>query len=134
MEPIFENIALLLFRDGWLDEVSYKTVATLYPYCDALARNIEATRDVNFHPLIEPRLDWKDRISISKDRVKMLTAAWFHYGGDLGLVLRLLDKEIGAYRDPKRVLAAAKPHVSTEDYAAMKRLFYHGCPKSFKYT
>ena len=54
----------------------------------------------------------------------MLTAACFHYGGDLGLVLRLLDKEIGAYRDPEQALAAAKSHVSEEDYDAMKRVFY----------
>ena len=100
MEPIFENVALLLFFDGWLDESSHTAVATLDPDYDALARNIEATRVVDFHSLMEPHLDWKDHIHISKDRVKMLTAACFHYSGDLGLVLCLLDKEIGAYRDP----------------------------------
>ena len=134
VEPRFENVALFLFRDGWLDDVSHKTVSDLDPDYDALGRNIEATRGVDFHPLMEERLDWKEQTDISKDRVKMLTAACFHYGGDLGLVLRLLDKEIGAYRDPERALAAAKPHVSKEDYDAMKRVFYHGCPKSFKYT
>ena len=64
----------------------------------------------------------------------MLKAVCFHYGGDLGLVTRLLDKEIGSYRDPERALAAAKPHVSKEDYDAMKRVFYDGFPKYFKYT
>ena len=109
-------------------------IATLDTDCNALVRNIEAKRDVDFHPLMEPRLDWKDQIHISKDCVKMLMASCFHYVGDLGLVLCLLDKEIGSYRDPERALAAEKPHVSEEDCDVIKRVFYHGCTKSFKYT
>ena len=102
MEARFENVALFLFRDGWLDEASYETVPSLDPDYEVLARNIEATRDVNFHPLMEPRLDWKDHINISKDQVKMLTTVCFHWDGNLGLVLHLLDKDTGAYRDPGR--------------------------------
>ena len=54
VEPRFENVALFLFRDGWLDDVSHKTVSDLDPDYDALGRNIIETTFCNLEMIHQP--------------------------------------------------------------------------------
>ena len=57
-----------------------------------------------------------------------------HYNLDCGLVMRYMpDEALAKWPDKDRILAAARPVVSDEDYEHMNRILTFGCPAEFNW-
>lgn len=84
---------------------------------------------VNFLPLQEPRLNYRDEVEIDQHRVDMAGAAMVYYNNDSGMVVRMINGEYrGTGRDVKAILAAVRPYVSDSDYEHIKRILTQGTP------
>ncbi len=84
---------------------------------------------IDFIPLLEPRLGYKNQECINQYRVEMASAAMIHFGLDLGKFVRFLSGEYTSQnRDVRRTLDAVRGHVNTEDYNHIKRILMDGCP------
>ena len=94
--------------------------------------DVPLLQNVDFPPLLEHPADWADHTEISNDYVRMLDAAFVHYNGDVGLVLRFLGGEYTAeWRDVDKVVSAARPYISAEDCEHIYRILTKGCPLQF---
>jgi hypothetical protein len=84
---------------------------------------------INFTPLREPRLGYKNKECINPYRVDMASAAMIHFGLDPGKFVRFLSGEYtGQYGNIQRTLDAVRDHVNTDDYNHIKRILMDGCP------
>ena len=82
-----------------------------------------------FAPLREPQHEYKQQTTILPRRVETAPAAMIHFGLDPGkLVCWLGGEYIGARQEVNHTLAAAKDHVSTDDFNHMKRILSDGSP------
>ncbi len=72
---------------------------------------------VNFTPLQDPRLGYKQQDHIDPYCVEMASAAMIHFGLDPGKFARLLlGKYTGQYWDVCHTLDAIQDHVTSDDY------------------
>jgi hypothetical protein len=84
---------------------------------------------INFSALLEPRYNYKQQEHIYTSRVKMASTAMIHFGLDPGKFVFFLGVEYTRYtRDVHRILSAVKEHISSEDFAHMRRILLDGCP------
>ncbi len=84
---------------------------------------------VNFTPLQDPRLGYKQQDHINPYRVEMASAAMIHFGLDPGKFVRfLLGEYTGQYWDVRCTLDAIQDHVTSDDYGHIKRILLDGCP------
>ena len=89
---------------------------------------------INWRPLLEPRLNYKDQKAIDPHRVDMATALAIRAGLDPGRIVRTMNGEYtGCWRNSKQILAAAKPHLTNDDYDHIERILTQGCPKKLFY-
>jgi hypothetical protein len=84
---------------------------------------------VDFTPLQDPQLGYKQQDHINPYRVEMASAAMIHFGLDPGKFVQfLLGKYTGQYRDVCCTLDAIRDHVTSDDYGHIKRILLNGCP------
>jgi hypothetical protein len=84
---------------------------------------------VDFTPICQPRLGYKDQTYINPHCIKMASAAMVYFGLDPGKFVRYLaGKYTGQHQDDQRTLDAVQNHVNPEDYEHIKRILLHGCP------
>ncbi len=84
---------------------------------------------IDFTPLREPRLGYKNQECIDPYRVEMVSATMIHFGLDPGKFVHFLSGEYtGQYQDVRRTLDAVRDHVNTDDYNHIKRILMDGCP------
>jgi hypothetical protein len=84
---------------------------------------------VNFTPLRDPRLGYKQQDHINPYRVEMASTAMIHFGLNPGKFVRfLLSEYIGQYWDVRCTLDAIRDHVTSDDYSHIKRILLNGCP------
>lgn len=109
-EPIFDYVTLFLFRDNWLDNDDYNSLAHVDIQYLMFSKAIKKCARVDFSPLREPRTDYADQTEISQERIIMMTACAIHYGLDFGLVVRYLGGEYtGEARDVDTVVRTIEP-------------------------
>ena len=83
---------------------------------------------IDFTPLCEPWLGYKNQEGIDPYCVEMAGAAMIHFGLDPGNFVRFLSGEYtGKYQDVRRTLDAVRDHVNTDDYNHIKRILMDGC-------
>jgi hypothetical protein len=76
---------------------------------------------VDFTPLQDPHLGYKQQDHINPYRVEMASAAMIHFGLDPGKFVRFLSGEYtGQYRDICRTLDAIQDHVTSDNYGHIK--------------
>ena len=90
---------------------------------------------LDYSSLREPRFDYNNQTTIDPKRVDMANAAMVHFGLDPGKFVRWMKGEYtGEKRDVSRVLSSVKDHVSSEDFAHLKRILCEGCPSKVQLT
>ncbi len=84
---------------------------------------------VNFTPLQDPCLGYKQQDHIKPYRVEMASAAMIHFGLDPSKFVRfLLGEYTGQYWDICRTLDAIRDHVTSDDYGHINWILLGGCP------
>jgi hypothetical protein len=84
---------------------------------------------VDFTPLQDPQLGYKQQDHIDPYCMEMTSAAMIHFGLDPGKFVRfLLGKYTGKYRDVCCTLNAIQDHVTSDDYGHIKQILLDGCP------
>ena len=130
----FDNSALFLVRDGWLDKYDLRSLAQVDPHYEALVTSVPALTNIDFSTLRNERLDYSTQKVINPERVIKLTACAVHFGLDFGLVVRYINDETTAkHRDPVQVEQAIGPHVDPADMAQIVRILTKGCPAQLKF-
>ena len=103
-EPCFDNAALFLVSDGWLNDEDMLSLSLLDPHYKALVTTVPALSMVDFSSLWYERLDYSTQKEISPERVKKLTACLIHFAFDFGLVVCYInDEHTAEHRDAARV-------------------------------
>jgi hypothetical protein len=76
---------------------------------------------VNFTPLQDPRLGYKQQDHINPNRVGIASAAMIHFGLDPGKFVRFLSgKYTGQYWDIRCTLDAVQDYVTSDNYGHIK--------------
>ncbi len=84
---------------------------------------------VDFTPLQDPRLGYKQQDQINPYRVEMASMAMIHFGLDPGKFVRfLLGKYTGQHRVVCRTLDAVQDHIKSDNYNPIKKKLLDGCP------
>jgi hypothetical protein len=87
---------------------------------------------VNFTPLRDPRLGYKQQDHIDPYHVEM-ASAMIHFGLDPGKFVRFLLGKYTEYWDVRRTLDAIRDHVTSDDYGHIKRILLDGCPAQLNF-
>jgi hypothetical protein len=84
---------------------------------------------VNFTPLQDPCLGYKQQDHIDPYHLEMASTAMIHFGLDPGKFVHfLLGKYTGQYWDVHCILDAIQDHVTSDDYGHIKQILLDGCP------
>jgi hypothetical protein len=84
---------------------------------------------VNFTPLQDPRLGYKQQDHINPYCVEMASVAMIHFGLDPGKFVRfLLGEYTGQYWDFHRTLDAIRDRITSDGYGHIKQILLNGCP------
>jgi hypothetical protein len=84
---------------------------------------------VNFTPVQDPCLGYKQQDHINPYHVEMASAAMIHFGLDPGKFVCFLSGEhTGQHWDVRCTLDAIQDHVTSDDYGHIKRILLDGCP------
>jgi hypothetical protein len=84
---------------------------------------------VDFTPLQDPRLGYKQQDHINPYCVEMASVAMIHFGFDPGKFVRFLSgKYTGQHWDICCTLDTVQDHVTSEDYGHIKQILLDGCP------
>ncbi len=83
---------------------------------------------VNFTPLQDPRLGYKQQDHINPYCIEMASAAMIHFGLDPGKFVHFLSgKYTGQYWDICCTLDAIRDHVTSDDNGHAKQILLNGC-------
>jgi hypothetical protein len=83
---------------------------------------------VDFTPLQDPRLGYKQQDHIDPYHVVMASAAMIHFGLDPGkFVSFLLGKYTDQHWDVRCTLDAIQDHVTSDNYGHIKQILLDGC-------
>ncbi len=86
-------------------------------------------RNVDFTPLLYPRLNYQEQTEIQQERVDMVTALMIRLDMHPGMVVRYIQGEFtGEERDVETVCNTIEPFVSKEDLEHVRRIMTLGCP------
>ncbi len=133
--PNLDDIMIVMLgaeRSGFLTQNDWNAVKCIDSGYNEIVDLAERVRDLDFSPLRQERLDYASQKEISQARVDMAAACLFHYGGEVGSLVRYCGKEfIAAHRDPDEILAAVRGHINDDDYEQMERILREGCPSKF---
>jgi hypothetical protein len=81
-----EVILILIHPDSnFFSDECTQALACLDSGYSKLLYDANELREIDFSPLREPRYDYAEQKEISPDRVRMLSACFLHYKGDVGL-------------------------------------------------
>jgi hypothetical protein len=84
---------------------------------------------IDFAPMREPHLGYKEQNHIDPHRVKMASAAMVHFGVDPGKFILFLAGEYTIHhQDVRCTLNAVQNYVTPDDYEHMKWILLNGCP------
>jgi hypothetical protein len=130
-----EVILVLVHPDtNFFSSECMNSIACLDSDYNKLISDLNKLNGIHFSQLREPRLDYAAQTEISAERVKMLSACFLHYKGDVGLLVRYLGHEYtGLHRNVQPCLDRLKPHIDPDDYQSIERILTQGCPRSFDY-
>ncbi len=97
-------------------------------YSDMI-NDILRLRSQDFLELKQPRFDYANQLSISPERVDLISTCCIHYGLHPGMLIRYLNGEyVGKSRDAGRILREESPYISSKDAAHIKQVITQGCP------
>ena len=86
-------------------------------------------KDMDFTPLLDPRLDYETQTEISQHRVDMATAGMIKYEMNPGMFGRCISGlYTGEERDVDATCYELVGHVETEDLNHIRRILTQGCP------
>ncbi len=84
---------------------------------------------VNFTPLRDPRLAYKQQDHINPYPVEMASMDMIHFGLDPGKFVHFLSgKYTGQHQHAQHTLNAIQDHVTSDNYGHIKQILLHGCP------
>ena len=127
-----DNVALFLVRYGWLGSPELSTLASLDVEYALMLHDVHRLVEIDFSPLRDQRLGYKEKTLISRERVKMMAACTVYYGLYFRIVTRYLGGEYtGAGRDVDATLAEIGPHIDPDDFAHIRRVLTEGFPSIF---
>ena len=131
-----------MIKTRWLDDGAFKgadfahaILADAHPDHAALLEYVPKLMKVDFSSLRKPWYEYADQTAdIDRHRVWLLAACAVHYNLDFGLVMRYMpDKMLAKWWEKDRILAAARPVVSDEDFEHMNRILTCECPAEFNW-
>lgn len=136
----FENVLVVVLKhmpelnvQFRLTESDYATMMCLSADIREIVSETRRLMKVDFSSLREPMVNYAEQTEIDEDRVDQAGAAMVHAGLDPGMMIRWLGNEYtAAHRDVETTLAAIKPHVSEEDYTAVREINYEGSPHNLE--
>ena len=115
---VLQNVIVILLREsnGFLSPIDIKNLSVVNRLYNEVTRDVHLFRNLDFSPLLEPRIGYADQQAILQARVNMATAAMIHYGLHPGMLIRYLKGEyVGESRRVPQILQAVSPHISKDD-------------------
>jgi hypothetical protein len=128
---ILQNVIVILLREsnGFLSPIDIKNLSVLNRLYNEVTFDVHLFRNLDFSPLLEPRIGYADQQAILQARVNMATAAMIYYGLHPGMLIRYLKGEyVGESRRVPQILQIVSPHISKDDANHMHRILTQGCP------
>jgi hypothetical protein len=115
-------------RDSFLKEDLSNLCLVNKDFANIVPKIIHWLR-VNFTPLQDPHLGYKQQDHIDPYCMGIASTAMIHFGLDPGkFVCFLLDQYTSQHRDLRRTPDAIQDHVTSDDYGHIKQILLDGCP------
>ena len=128
------NVMIPVVDGGYLSPSDLIQVKRINFYYRDMVDDITRLKDIDFTPLLYPRVGFREIDKIEKGWVDMTTALLIHYGGHPGLATRFLGWEYtGETRDYEKVFERCQGIVDQEDIKGMMRVLTEGCPASIDF-
>ena len=101
-------------------------LSSMDPEYKAIIVNVPKLLNVDFSPLLQPRLDYVEQTHTKKEQVRLMVACMVYY--NLDFVMRCLGGEyIAKWGDVDAILAAIESCVSEDDKEHIRRILMKGC-------
>ncbi len=115
---VLQNVIVILLQesDGFLLAIDITNLSVVNQLYNEVICDVHLFWNLDFLPLLEPRIGYANQQTISQARVNMATAAMKHYGLHPGMLIRYLKGEyVGESRGVPKILQAVSPYISKED-------------------
>lgn len=128
------NVMIQVVDGGYISPSDLVQVKKINVYYRDMVDDIMRLKDIDFTPLLYPRVGFRGIKEIEEGWVDMTTALLIHYGGHPGLATRFLGWEYtGETRDYEKVFKRCQGIVDQEDIKGMIRVLTEGCPASIDF-
>ena len=129
-EASFETVAFNVFKSGYLDFPSFKTLCDCHTLFQHLATLIPVLSEYDFTWLRDYDRDWESYSDVPARRELAFLALVFHYDLHLPFAVRFLGERFtGAYRDAHTICKTLARHgVPDELISAYRRVITMGGP------
>ena len=92
---VLQNVIVILLQesDGFLLPIDIKNLSVVNRLYNKVIHDVHLFQNLDFLPLLEPRIGYANQQAISQACVNMATAAMIHYGLHPGMLIRCLKGE-----------------------------------------
>jgi hypothetical protein len=135
-ERAFPHLVFPILKEECLDSDDMKNLFTAMSSLQTLWNKYQQVKDINWTPLREHNLNWKDQAAINNTRVNMRTAMLFHYNLDLAAVhWKTGGNHVAAHwtANPEIILQQVQGVMDQKNYDHLKCMILidNGCPNVF---
>ena len=94
-----------------------------------MVNDVLRLRLLDFLEIKKPRFDYAKQLSISPERVDLISASCIHYRLHPGMLVRYLNgKYVGKSRHARQILQEVSPYITSEDATHINWVITQGCP------
>jgi hypothetical protein len=123
------HILLPLLKSGFLSEPTIQTIRQADLRTKNLVDGWREFRDIDFRRIRVPTFDWENEDGVNRDKMRMRTAALFHYDLDLAAVQRYCGWRLtGEHRRQQQMLYWLSYILSNKAYNELWPGFVEGTP------
>jgi hypothetical protein len=124
------HILLPLLKSGLLSEAIIQTIRDADPRAKNLVDGWREFRNIDFRRLRTPTFDWENSDSVNRHKMRLRTAALFHYDLDLAAVQRYCGwRMTGEHRRQQQMLYWLSYVLSPKAYNELWPGFVEGVPQ-----
>jgi hypothetical protein len=123
------HILLPLLKSGFLSEVTIQVIRQADPRTKNLVDGWREFRDLDFRRIRVPTFDWENEDGVNRDKMRMRTAALFHYDLNLAAVQQYCGWQLtGEHRRQQQMLYWLSYILSHKAYHELWPGFVEGTP------
>ena len=125
----FRHVLVFLFKSGFLSNPETQALNKSSKIASTMSALLWEHRRIDFSPIRGYDKFWEQRTSLEQGRRKMTTACFLYFNLEVPTVIRYLSgPHVAKLRDVPHTLRTAKPHLPTDLYEALSKVFTYGAP------